>query len=129
MKAVGERLAEAGVIIEWYDWNAMRQACGAFWDAAMSDRLRIYDSPDVTVLRSALPKAYKKETDRGWYYAKHDKTSDISILWAMSMAYHAASTEGRWFTTQSTKSKEHDDQTHPTPVSYTHLTLPTIPLV
>lgn len=102
-KDVGERLeSELGIQVIWYDWNMMKQACGAFHEAAVSDRLRLYDAPDVQIARSVLTQATRKETERGgWLYVRHDTSMDISILLAMSMAYHAASTEGRWTTDEN----------------------------
>ncbi|MGH8867085.1 MAG: terminase [Actinomycetes bacterium] len=78
-------LAEAGVKVEAVNGTELAQACGAFFDAAMSDELRHLDQPE---LNAALEVAATRPLGDAWAWTRRGSEGDISPLVAVTLALY-----------------------------------------
>lgn len=69
----------------------MGQACGAFYDAAVENRLRHLDQPSLT---TALEAARKRPLGDAWAWHRRDSGADISPLVAATLALYGHATHG-----------------------------------
>lgn len=77
-----EPLRAKGVLVTTTSASNMAQACGGFYDAAMEDRLRHIDQPQ---LNTALAAARKRTLGDSWAWHRKDST-DITPLVAVTLA-------------------------------------------
>ena len=77
-----EPLRARGVLVTTTSAAQVAQACGQFYDAAMSDALRHIDQPQLT---TALAAARKRDLGDAWAWHRKD-TTDISPLVAVTLA-------------------------------------------
>lgn len=82
-------LQEAGIEPVLVNAREMAQACGAFFDACVNDKLRYLDHPD---LNSALAGAKKRPLGDAWAWHRKDSVTDISPLVALTLATHGVAT-------------------------------------
>jgi hypothetical protein len=78
-------LQEAGIEPILVNAREMGQACGAFYDAAVNDRIRYVNHPD---LNAALAGAKKRDLGDAWAWHRKDSVTDISPLYVAG-AYKA----------------------------------------
>lgn len=84
-------LERAGVEVYKPSAREAAQACGQFYDAAVSDALRHLDQPE---LNSALAGAARRPLGDAWAWARKNSSSDISPLVAVTLALYGHATHG-----------------------------------
>jgi hypothetical protein len=82
-------LQEAGIEPILVNAREMGQACGAFYDAAVNDRIRYVNHPD---LNAALAGAKKRDLGDAWAWHRKDSVTDISPLVGLTLAMHGVAT-------------------------------------
>lgn len=76
-------LTEAGIDVQTVGAREYAAACGAFYDAAMANRLRHIDQ---TPLTAAVSGARKRPLGDQWAWNRKDATTDITPLVAVTLA-------------------------------------------
>jgi hypothetical protein len=82
-----DRLEAGGLPVTRYSLRDMVSACGIFYDAVLDDAIRI--RPSLS-LESAIESAKRKQIANGWLWSRNVETSDLTPLFAATIAYHHA---------------------------------------
>ena len=82
-----DRLEAGGLPITRYTLRDMTAACGIFYDAILEDAIRI--RPHAS-LEAAIAAAKRKPMASGWLWSRTVETSDLTPLFATTLAYHHA---------------------------------------
>lgn len=82
-----DRLEAGGLPVARYSLRDMSAACGIFYDAVLDDAIRLRPSPS---LEDAIAAAKRKTVGGGWLWARATEETDLTPLFAATIAYHHA---------------------------------------
>lgn len=82
-----DRLEAGGIPVTRYTLRDMTAACGVFYDAVLDDAIRIRPH---TSLEAAIAAAKRKQMSSGWLWSRTVDATDLTPLFAATLAYHHA---------------------------------------